>query len=116
MHAQDVHQMVSENYHSKYQFKPILTLYHSELVWHGESEIASIISTAGIFRPEFRLDNLFDNNANSIWARNDDYSVIAELIIEFEMPIYFLRLILKKVAGLQFYKKICLRISELFGK
>ena len=93
----------------------ILTPSHSEFVWKGESEIASITSTAGIYRHDMDLPNLFDDNADSFWHRSNDYVGIAELIIEFQTPINFLRLILRKrqEGSNRYYENVCLRIGYL---
>ena len=115
IYGQNVDKMVSEINH-KHVYST-LTAFHSEFVWKGESEIASITSTAGFYNGTFNLHNLFDNDSNSFWRRNNDYNQydhIAELIIEFQMPINFLSLILQKRQGSRNYKRICLRISYLF--
>ena len=115
IYGQNADKMVSEiNHKNDYS---TLTAFHSEFVWKGESEIASITSTAGSYSEAFNLHNLFDNDSNTFWHRNNDYNHddhIAELIIEFQMPINFVNLILQKRQGSRNYKRICLRISYLF--
>jgi len=105
--------MVSENYYSNSRFQPILTLYHSEFIWHGESEIASITSTAGIYDPGRHWAKLFDNDPSTIWQRSNNSVSPAELIIEFKASITFRRLILQKRSRSNNYKNVCLRTSEL---
>ena len=67
---------------------------------------------------EYGLRTLFDKKSETFWLQNGACAdCIPELIIEFIMPINFLRLILLKRRNfVKTYKNVCLRMSCIFSE
>ena len=65
-------------------------------VWHGESNLATYSTNAGIWNneyPRFALKNIFDNDASTVWHSKEGYKNYYKIItinfkVSFRAPIF----------------------------